>query len=53
LALQRTELDSRHSAHARHAGFTLIELAIVVAVVSIMVGAGVPAFGRTLADARS
>jgi prepilin-type N-terminal cleavage/methylation domain-containing protein len=51
-ACGRNELVPRHLPHPRHAGFTLIELAIVVAVVSIMVGAAVPAFGRTLADAR-
>ena len=38
--------------YPRHAGFSLIELAVVVAVVAIVAGVGAPAFGRTLADAR-
>jgi type IV pilus assembly protein PilE len=48
----RNELVPRGLLHPRHAGFTLIELVIVVAVVAIVAGAGAPAFGRTLADAR-
>jgi prepilin-type N-terminal cleavage/methylation domain-containing protein len=36
----------------RRKGFTLIELAVVVTVVAVVAGAAVPAFGRSLADAR-